>query len=57
MAMLGKNDPLYFLDIDRVYPSVKSLVVSSPIDKSCLVPFLLRVRTILSIQTPSGVKQ
>jgi len=49
MAMLRKNDPLYFLDIGRVYPRVKCQSYPLHLTKCCLIPFLLRVRTILSI--------
>jgi hypothetical protein len=33
MAILRKNDPLYFHNIGRVYPRVKYLVVFSPLEK------------------------
>jgi len=33
MALLGKNNPLCFLDIGRDYPRVKRLLVSSALKK------------------------
>jgi len=33
MVKLGKNAPLYFLNIRGIYPRIKSVVVSFPLDK------------------------
>ena len=33
MAMLRKNDPLYFRNIGNVYPRIKRFVVSPPLDE------------------------
>jgi len=41
MVILRKNYPLYFLNIRRVYPTAKGLVVTFPIDKMFNIVLIL----------------